>query len=48
MEQQLSEGEIKDALDNLSWQKLKTHLDAIELDEGRADELLGHVGDAGG
>ncbi|RWX58933.1 hypothetical protein EN780_35630, partial [Mesorhizobium sp. M4B.F.Ca.ET.089.01.1.1] len=43
MEKQLSEGEIKDALDDLSWQKLKAHLDAIELDEALADELLGHV-----
>lgn len=43
MEKQLSEGEIKEALDDLSWQKLKTHLDAIEFDEALAGELLGHV-----
>lgn len=43
IEQRLSEGAIKNALDALSWAALKDHLDQVTLAEEQIEELLGHV-----
>jgi hypothetical protein len=40
---ELKEKVAKEALENLDWPKLKTHLDKIVLDEDKFSVLLGHI-----
>jgi hypothetical protein len=40
---ELKEKVVKDALENLDWPKLKSHLDEIVFDEDKLSVLLGHI-----